>query len=411
MPRISHAKRDGEKVNKGFAGFALPTSNTTYCPNQFFDVCLPHGSRGVVRIVAFMLRKTLGWCDAEGKPKRERFTITYSEIQSEAGLNRDMIRNALQEAEQSHFIRCLCKPRAKKAGQDSVSGLYELCWDEGHEYIKDANRFRGFFAGEGNRTYIPNQFFDHVVRHEPLAVIKVVGSVIRFSIGFQTKWGHRRQQVALSYQDIQRYSHLRDRKTLSQALSHALGSNYVERVADGYFDPNGGRLSKAAVYSIKWRNRATDSQIGRKTPPEKIEAENRSENTTGIGRKTLPADRSEKPTDIQIKDTNNNNKGAAVAFEELKREGFDEAAAKAIAKKFPVERIVRQIEWIGRRKAKSNRLGLLRRAIEEDWSRPQQGRAPAGELGRPNLEGEARSLDDSLEAARRRLLNPHSPTS
>ena len=35
-----------------FTGFALPTSNTTYVPNQYFDVCLPHYSRGVVRLVA-----------------------------------------------------------------------------------------------------------------------------------------------------------------------------------------------------------------------------------------------------------------------------------------------------------------------------------------------------------------------
>ena len=52
-----------------FTGFALPTSNTTYTPNQFFDVCLPHYPRGVVRLVAFMIRKTLGWCDEHGHPQ------------------------------------------------------------------------------------------------------------------------------------------------------------------------------------------------------------------------------------------------------------------------------------------------------------------------------------------------------
>lgn len=128
-------------------------------------------------IVAYMLRKTLGWCDTDGRPQRQRFAISYAEIETDAGVSRDMIKSALAEAESGHFLRCLRKPAAKTSGQPGVTGLYELRWDERPEYLKDPNRFRGFFAGEGNRTYIPNQFFNHVVRHESLAVGKVVGSV------------------------------------------------------------------------------------------------------------------------------------------------------------------------------------------------------------------------------------------
>src|SRR2546421_5359202 len=88
-----------------FAGFALPTTNTTYTPNQFFDVCLPHSSRGVVRLVAFMLRKTLGWCDANGLPQAEQHTVSYADLER-AGISREMIRQALTEAIEGHFIRC-----------------------------------------------------------------------------------------------------------------------------------------------------------------------------------------------------------------------------------------------------------------------------------------------------------------
>ena len=87
--------------------------------------------------------------------------------------------------------------------------MYELKWDDRPEYLKDPRQFRGFFAGEGNRTYIPNQFFDVVIPNEKLAVVKVVGAVIRFSIGFQNKWGHRLQKVALSYQHNQNHSNQR----------------------------------------------------------------------------------------------------------------------------------------------------------------------------------------------------------
>jgi hypothetical protein len=72
--------------NTHFAGFAAPTSNTTYTPNQFFDVCLPHCSRGTVRLVAYMIRKTLGWCDAHGNPQQEVIQFSYSELERYAGV-------------------------------------------------------------------------------------------------------------------------------------------------------------------------------------------------------------------------------------------------------------------------------------------------------------------------------------
>src|SRR6186997_415280 len=78
-----------------FHGFKPPTSNTTYTPNQFFDVVIPHFSRGVVRIVGYLLRKTLGWCDANGNPQEEEIEASYGELERKAGVSRDMIRSAL----------------------------------------------------------------------------------------------------------------------------------------------------------------------------------------------------------------------------------------------------------------------------------------------------------------------------
>ena len=276
--------------------------------------------------------------------------------------------------------------------------MYELNWDDRGEYIRDPTRFEGFFAGEGNRTYIPNQFFDHVVRSETLAVIKVVGSVIRFSIGFQNKWGHRRQQIALSYLHIQRYAHLRDRKTLAAAIRHGLASHYLQRVEAGYFDPNGGRQSRTAVYALRWLDSAADGDIGRKSPPAKSERENQSENPTGIGRKLLPDERSVNPTGSEITSSNNTSKQTDVAaFEALKKIGFEPKVARAMATAYPLERIQRQIEWLPRRTVKSNKLGLLRAALEGDWPLPS-----AGELGRPNRERPERSTGETFEDAIRR---------
>ena len=126
-------------------------------------------------------------------------------------------------------------------------------------------------------------------------MVKVVGSVIRFSIGFQNKWGHRRAHTSLSYQHIQNYSLIRDRKTLSGAIRHSLASNYIERVEEGYFDRNAGKLSKAAVYAVKWLSANTNPANGQKTQPGIDALETRSENPTGNGQKTPPEEQSENP--------------------------------------------------------------------------------------------------------------------
>ena len=403
-----------------FAGFAPPTSNTTYCPNQFFDVCLPHYPRGVVRLVAYLIRKTLGWSDAHGRPQAERHAVSYAELAGRAGISRDMIRATIDRAVQGQFIRCVRQPQPKRAGRPGVTGLYELRWDEEGgtaDYVKDPKRFRGFFAGEGNRTYVPNQFFDLLVPGESLAVLKVVGSVVRFSIGFQTKWGHRRRNVALSFQHIQNYAHLRDRKTLSDAVRHALNGGYIERVEAGYFDPGGGRQSRAAVYALRWLESAADHTVGRKTPPAESELGNGSENPTGIGQKTQPVGRSEIPTGIEITETNNTSKqqptdaAAAHIFQMLTDQGFDAKAARAIGSGYPPERIERQVRWIGRRKVRSNRLGMLRASIEQDWPEPgapkphSRPRRRQPQLGEPNPNRPSGlSFAQSMEQVRRRLL-------
>src|SRR5688500_8187575 len=78
-----------------FPGFDHLCANFTYTPNQFFDVCLPHHSRGVVRLVAYMIRQTLGYCDSSGTPQRSRVQVSWSDIEREAGLSRRAIPDAL----------------------------------------------------------------------------------------------------------------------------------------------------------------------------------------------------------------------------------------------------------------------------------------------------------------------------
>jgi hypothetical protein len=360
-----------------FPGFAAPTSNTTFTPNQFFDVCLRYNSRGVVRLVAYLIRQTLGWCDANGNPLHERVRVSYRELVDKAGISRGLIRKSLDEAIGSHFIECVQSGKAATAYSKGENAHYQLRWDSRSEYIKDPTDFRGFFEGEGNRTDIPNQFFDCVIPNEPLSIIKVVGSIIRFSIGFQARRGRRRQQVQLSYRDIERYARIRDTHTLAAAIRYAEQSRYIMRIQEGIFDPNGGENSRAAVYTLRWADSSPYFPTGSKSPAV-ISADDQFENPSGTGSEIPAVNQFEIHSDIetkQRKETSKQQHGAAdtrQAYALLREQGFAEKAANLLASRFPQSEIRQQVEWLSKRAPSYNRLGMLRRAIEENWSEPDE---------------------------------------
>ncbi len=367
----------GAKPGRVFSGFAAPTSNTTFTPNQFFDACLPYHSRGVVRLVAYLIRKTLGWCDREGNPQEEEIAVSYRELIDKAGISRDMVRQALDEAVAGHFIECVREGRANVAGAAGISAMYRLRWDPSPEYRKRPADFRGFFEGEGNRTDIPNQFFDVIVPDEPLSVVKAVGAVIRYSIGYRAKRGTRRQQAVLSYRHIERFARIGSPVDLSNALRVALEKNYLVRLESGVFSSRRD-LRKPAIYALRW----ADDWNGRKN----IAASEASEIHSNNGRKSEPAGQSEIQSSIQTKPLNETFKQQAAvpatAVELLKREGFGEAASAEIARCASLEAIERQIGWLGRRSPSRNRLGMLRKAIVEDWPEPEK-------VGSTQLPGDA----------------------
>lgn len=386
-----------------FKGFQPPTSNTTYTPNQFFDVVLPYSSRGVVRLLACIIRKTLGWSDAQGNPQQEKIAVSYREFVSSAHIAQSMLRAALDEATEANFIKAVYPGRPHVAGNPGAHGLYELKWDEeGREYIKGPKEFRGFYAGQGNRTYIPNSFFDYMIPNEPLAVVKVVGAIIRQTIGWHNKFGNRRQQVAMSFSELHRRTKIVSRRALNDALQTSLNHNYLIRLEEGVFDPNAGKLSKPATYSIKWTDSFGQAQVIEGLF-EKVVGE-RFEKDTGNASKSVPGKRLEKDTGIEITIRNNTkkqqqrkttSKSSVVvvskipdelleSYKQLIEQGFKESAARdiitkplamleepAASPKELAQRIKRQCEWIDQRTIKGSRLGMLRRAIERDYSEPK----------------------------------------
>ena len=391
-----------------FSGYPAPTSNTTYTPNQFFDVVLPHSSRGVVRLVGYMLRKILGWSKPDGSPQNPQVRVSYSELTSEAGISRGAIRDSIDEALKSRFITCVTEGNRHHRDQAAASALFELKWDDSGEYKTDPDEFQGFFSGNGNLTYIPNAFFDHTVRTESLALVRVVGAIIRHSIGFQTRYGFRRQEVSLSFDDLLRITRLGSRSTLNLALKEAEAASHIVRLETGSF---GNGAQSKGKYAIRWEQESTGQPANSDQPVKNPSVQKSNQGKSGvyevnghsgpkaIGPKIEPGteqksnqERFKNRTSIEI--TRNNTpkeqqqQGMPSATPEtsvaaadfgrsfalLKKVGFDADAARNLARRFPSERIRQQVEWLPKRTATRSRLGLLRKAIEGDYPEPEHAR-------------------------------------
>jgi hypothetical protein len=80
--------------------------------------------------------------------------------------------------------------------------------------------------------------------------------------------------------------------------------------------------------------------------------------------------------------------------------GFDTPTADRLAQGCSPDVIQRQIDWLPLRRPSRNRLGLLRRAIEEDWPKPERG----GDI-EPDL-SQARTFASHYYAAYHRLEGP-----
>jgi hypothetical protein len=411
-----------------FDGFLPPISSTTYCPNQFFDVVLRRGSRGAVRLVSYLIRKTLGWSDAHGRPQEPQAVVSWRELETRAGIGHSSIAAAVQECIDARYIVCVRPGRPDRAGEPSASACYELRWDEREAYITDPDRFGGFYAGNGNLTYIPNQYFDLVVPNESLSVLRIVGAIIRHTIGYQTRYGFRRQEVSLSHAALERYANL-SHEAVRLAVQEAVAHRYVVCVEPGAFDTNAGKESRPATYGIRWRDgwngqcsrsaespqpaeglRAADSPKSCSTPegPLRNVVRDRSDSLHGDrserlhGREITEKNTSKQqqaslddghPAETRAGQQGEGPPAAAAGHSESSSEptselrcacagastpafgllidaGFDTATARRLAKEYPFGRIARQCAWLPQRNPHRNKLGLLRRAIEEDWPEP-----------------------------------------
>lgn len=407
-----------ESDSAHFPGFPDFQANVTFVPIQFFTVVLPNSSRGCARIVGYMLRKILGWVDRHGNPTQEQLQVSYAQLIREAGVSRDAIADALKEAVEKHFLNCVRAPQPSRPGESAQTGVYELCWDNDGPYTDSIHEFRGFYfpeaalipVREGDtvvrrpkaaRKNIPNAFFDWLLPRERLSVTRVVGTLLFYSI----QWGYggeRKVPVTLSITELSRLNRF-SRHHVHEAVTEAAERGYLEQIDPGHFDTNAGQQSRAATYRIRWLAKTPVTTatvqsneviaVGPLSLPVGKGEPGRSEIVNGAPvEKGAPGqsekgngERSEKVDGIKVKKESKthtatgalpvplrttNPTAAAAGYDLLLKAGFDHETALRLAQKCSVEVITCQIDWLPGRNATRNRLGLLRRAIEQNWPKP-----------------------------------------
>lgn len=367
-----------------FEGYPLLTSNTTFTPNGFFDVAVPTLRLPALRVVAFMLRRTLGWSDASGKPLHPVHSLSWKELAEGAGVSRSAIGAALSAAMKGHFIECHSEAHANASGTRYKVAEFALKWSHSREYTADPKRFDGFYQFSGCRTIVPNAFFDHTVKSEPLSVVKVVAAIIRDSVGWEDKWGFRRQEATLSFSALQRKTGL-SRETVSIGLKQALERGHLRRVEAGQFSSD-AQKQRTAVYALNW-SEPNSGQERSADPTRRIVSQSdqglvarRSPDPTRNGSEIRPETRSPDPTIKKIKDQNNNYKQQCrVAplrdgvdqqlVKELLAHEVSRGVAVRLARAKP-EECRRQLEFMRYLSPRQNPGGWLREAIENELPAP-----------------------------------------
>ncbi len=365
-----------------FQGFEPLDANFVFCPNQFLDLVISTQSRPVVRLVAYVLYETLRWLDDEGQPVRQDIAVSFNDLVEKAVIARGSIRKAIAQAIDARLILCVKRGRPKSVDHSGSVGNYRLNWDETGHYAKSVAGFSGFYVGQGNRSPIPHSFFTRVIPNEPLAVTRVVATVLRHTVGYQNQYGGRRKQAQLSFRRIATYSGIASSSTLASALAAATEANYIRQVRPGTFSHQSS-VQTAAVYAVNWLSPSEISTIGSKFEAAKG-FKNRSRGSVqnskqdGFNSQSRMGSNSEAAIAFKnrsnIKKSKNKQQRTVAAGQKsvqlLLDAGFDESAAQSIAPNSTPQNIENQIQWLRYRSATSNRLGLLRTAIEEKWPEP-----------------------------------------
>lgn len=360
-------------VTEPFTGFERFDSNFIICPNQYFDLCVTKFAVNPVRFVGYMILQQLRWRDSKGQPTVKQIRVRSSQLVKEGGVSSTQLSLARDEAVNANFVHCNTKPTAKLKGTPSRIGEYVLARSD--QFTNELESFTGFYSGKGQFTATPIQFFTEILPHETLAVIRVIAAIIRFTIGFEADHGGRVLEEHLSYSQLKAYTGIKSDSTLCTAIKRGSDQGYIVVEAGSFNDKAKSlyRLNWLAVEASKQNSPKIEARENttRTVPKSKSE---QSQNRSDIAPK-IEAQNQSQNRSLYKKQKQNISKQQPVAEHSelhlaLVNIGFESAVANSLINNHPATIIQTQLKWIGGRRVDRNALGLLRKAIEENWSAP-----------------------------------------
>ncbi len=360
-----------------FGGFEYPDANCIFCPNQLFDLAL--SSLSTVhewRLLCYVIHETLSTLDRNGVPVRQDIEISRNELHREARIGRQEITATIDSLVRLGFFAHVSEPVPNSNTGKGKARTFRLAWDlPAASYTKNLDYFHGFFAGEGNRTAIPKDFFTKVVPFENHACNKIVGAVLRHTVGFQNQFGGRVEEAPLSFEFIKQFTNIRSDSTINDALKHSIERKYIERTKSGTFsfDP---AMRSPSFYTVYWL-KGTKSVVPqgdeiRSSKSGQNPKQQGDENPSSNYKNSVAATGDEIRSNINLPILKQQTEVVdQKCLQLLLAEGFKKTAALQIVKQADSKVIENQIASYQYWKSTGKGLGFLRKAIAENWDEPE----------------------------------------
>lgn len=117
-----------------FQGFYAGEGRRTPVPHSFFTVVLPTESLAVIRVVAAVLRQTVGYATQFGG-RRKQIALSYSRLQVLTGLSRKTLSKAINTAITKGYIIMNEKGVFSSDIQEQSATVYSVRWQEREEQV------------------------------------------------------------------------------------------------------------------------------------------------------------------------------------------------------------------------------------------------------------------------------------
>ena len=121
-----------------FRGFYRGEGRRTTVPNEFFDVVLPRETHGVVRVVAAVIRHTVGYQNRLTGGSLTRAPLSFGQLARYANCGRRTIARALPQAVAANYVCRVTRGRFASDADRQEASVYAIRWAQDRDAPKMA---------------------------------------------------------------------------------------------------------------------------------------------------------------------------------------------------------------------------------------------------------------------------------